>query len=145
MSEHTLVGTWSLVSATLMDGEGMKIAEPYGPNPRGMLIYAEDGSVSVHLMRASRSQCRSDFSFEASPEEKVLAFDTYSGYCGTYTQQGNRVIHHVMASFFPNWVGTDLVRLVKLDGDLLTLIVPPVAQDGEIRMTQLTWRRFGIS
>lgn len=47
MSEHTLVGTWSLVSATLMDGEGMKIAEPYGPNPRGMLIYAEDGSVSV--------------------------------------------------------------------------------------------------
>jgi hypothetical protein len=38
---------------------------------------------------------------------------------------GDKVVHHVEASSIPNWVNTDLVRLiVKLQGDRLTLRAP---------------------
>jgi len=108
-----------------------------------MLIYTENGFMSAHTMPASRSLCRSNNELEASSEEKALAFDTYYGYCGTYELQKDRVIHHVMTSFFPNWVNTDLVRVVKLDGDLLTLtIVPSEMVNGELLTEQLTWRRL---
>jgi Lipocalin-like domain len=144
MPEHPLVGTWNLVSYTIINAEGVKLAEPFGPNPQGMLIYTANGFMSGHLMSASRSQWGSDLPHKASPEEKVLAFDTYLGYCGTYEHQGDRVIHHVTTSFFPNWVGTNLIRVVQLDGNLLMLTAPPVTGKGKTRTVQITWRRLEI-
>jgi hypothetical protein len=142
MPRHPLVGTWNLVSYTILNDEGIKIAEPFGPNPRGLLIYTDNGFMSGQLMSASRPQWRSDLPRKASTEEKVLAFDTYLGYCGTYEIQEDRVIHHVTTSFFPNWIGTDLVRVMQLDGNLLTLSVPPVLGKGKTRTIRLTWRRL---
>jgi hypothetical protein len=141
MPGHTLVGTWYLICYTIMNDEGTQIAEPFGPNPRGLLIYTENGFMSGQLMSASRPQWRSDLPRKASTEEKALAFDTYLSYCGTYEQHGDRVIHHVMTSLIPNWVGTDQIRLMQLDGNLLTLSVPPVPDKGKTRTVQLTWRR----
>jgi hypothetical protein len=144
MPEHTLVGTWNLVSYTIMNEEGIKIAEPFGPSPRGLLIYTENGFMSGQLMSASRPLWSSDLPRKASTEEKALAFDTYLSYCGTYEQHGNRVIHHVMTSLIPNWVGTDQIRLMQLDGNLLTLSVPPIPGKGKMRTVQLIWSRLEI-
>jgi hypothetical protein len=141
MPQHPLIGTWNLVSYTITNAEGTKIAEPFGPNPQGMLIYTANGFMSGHLMSANRSQTGSDLPQKASTEEKVLAFDTYIGYCGTYELQEDRVIHHVTTSFFPNWVGTDLIRVMRLDGDLLVLTAPPVTGK-KMRTVQIIWRRF---
>jgi Lipocalin-like domain len=144
MPGHTLVGTWNLVSYTVTNEDGVKIAEPFGPSPRGLLIYTDNGFMSGQLMSASRPQWRSDRPRKASTEEKVLAFDTYLSYCGTYEQHGEHVIHHVMTSLIPNWIGTDQIRLIQLEGDLLTLSVPPVLGKGKTRTVQLTWRRLEI-
>jgi hypothetical protein len=141
MPEHTLVGTWDLVSYTIMNEEGVKIAEPFGPSPRGLLIYTKNGFMSGQLMSTSRPQWRSDLPRKASTEEKAIALDTYLSYCGTYEQQGDRVIHHVVTSLIPNWVGTDQIRLMQLDGNLLTLSVPPILGKGKTRRVQLIWRR----
>jgi len=141
MAENPLMGTWSLVSYKVMNAEGVQIVEPFGPNPRGLLIYTKDGFMSGQLMSADRLPGGSDIPRRASAEEKVLAFDSYIGYCGTYEQQGERVIHHVMTSFFPNWIGMDLVRVMQLDGNLLTLIAPPVIGKAKGRTVQITWRR----
>lgn len=145
MPEHPLVGTWRLVSYTIINEEGIKIAEPLGPTPQGLLIYTENGFMSGHLMSANRSLSRSDLPHKASSEEKVLAFDTYIGYCGTYELQENNVIHHVTTSFFPNWVGTDLLRAMQLDRNLLTLTAPPVTSKGRTRTVQIIWHRLEIS
>ncbi len=142
MPEHPLVGIWILVSYIVLNKEGVKVAEPFGPHPQGMLIYTKDGMMSGHLMSASRSPSRSNVPLRASSEEKIAAFDTYLGYCGTYEHQGDRVIHHVTTSLFPNWVGTDQVRVLQLDGNLLTLTVPPVMGKGKTRTVQITWRRL---
>jgi hypothetical protein len=145
MPGHPLVGTWNLVSYTVTNEAGVKIAEPFGPSPRGLLIYTENGFMSGQLMSANRSQWRSDLPRKASSEEKVLAFDSYLGYCGTYELQGDRVIHHVTTSFFPNWVGTDLVRVMQFDGNLLTLTAHIATSNGRTRTVQITWRRLEIS
>ena len=142
MPKHTLVGTWSIVSYAIINEAGVKIAEPFGPHPQGQLIYTENGFMSGHLMSADRSLSRSDLPHKASPEEKVLAFDSYIGYCGSYEVQEERVIHHVTTSCFPNWVGTDLVRVTQFDGDLLTLTAPPVTSKGRVRTVQIIWRRL---
>jgi hypothetical protein len=145
MPEHPLVGTWNLVSYTVMNEEGVKIAEPFGPSPQGMLIYTENGFMSGHIMSANRAQWRSSLPRKASSEEKVLAFDTYLSYCGTDEQDGDRVTHHVITSLYPNWVGTDQVRMVQLDGNLLTLSAYSAPGNGRTRTVQITWRRFEIS
>ncbi len=45
----------------------------------------------------------------------------FVAYAGRYSFRGDRVIHHVELSLFPNWVGTDQQRWVELAGDRLTL------------------------
>jgi hypothetical protein len=77
-------------------------------------------------------------------EEKERAFDTYLGYSGTYEQRGDRVMHHVTASLFPDWSSSDQVRLMELDGDQLILRVPPKQINGEIRTRKLAWRRLSL-
>jgi hypothetical protein len=126
----------------VLNAEGVKVAEPFGPHPQGMLIYTKDGTMSGHLMAASRPPSRSNIPLRANSEEKIVAFDTYLGYCGTYEQQGDHVIHHVTTSLFPNWVGTDQVRVMQLDGNILTLTIPPATGKGKTRTVQITWRRL---
>ena len=42
---------------------------------------------------------------------------------------------------FPNWVGTDMVRIVKMRGDRLTLTTPALSVGGASQTTELTWER----
>jgi len=143
MSSNPLVGAWRLLSYTLVNEKG-EVIEPllFGPDPQGMLIYTEDGYMSANLMYAHRPGSSKPYASEVSTEEKKRAFDTYLGYSGTYEQQRDRVIHHVTVSSLPNWTSSDQVRLMELDGDQLTLSLPPAQVNGEIRISKLTWRRL---
>jgi hypothetical protein len=54
---------------------------------------------------------------------------------------GNQVIHHVEISTVQNWVGTDMVRTVRFDGDRMTLTTPPLPVGGVLRTATLVWKR----
>jgi len=56
------------------------------------------------------------------------AFSTVIAYAGRYTFTGDKIVHHVEASWMPNQVGTDMVRSVKLEGDRLNLRTTPILQ-----------------
>jgi hypothetical protein len=49
-----------------------------------------------------------------------------SAYAGTYTADGEKVVHHVDTSWNGSWTGTGQVRFYKLDGDLLTITTAPL-------------------
>jgi hypothetical protein len=51
------------------------------------------------------------------------------------------VVHHVEIASVPNWVGTDQVRDVKLEGDRLTLSTSNML-GGERRLVELVWQRL---
>ena len=63
----------------------------------------------------------SDF-ISVPANERAEAFAAMTAYAGRYTFTGEEVVHHVEAASMPNDVGSDLKRLVKLDGDQLILL-----------------------
>jgi Lipocalin-like domain len=60
-------------------------------------------------------------------------------YQGTFDVDESKgiVIHHVAAALNPNWVGTDLVRSYKFEGNKLTLSVKYAESVGV-----LVWERL---
>jgi hypothetical protein len=99
--------------------------------------------MAVSLMRAGRSYFKTEDIWAATPEEKLAAFDSYNSYSGRYEVKGNKVIHHVELSLFPNWIGGSQERYFEFSGDRLTLRTPETTADGVERMWIVAWERAG--
>jgi|SRR6516164_5778458 hypothetical protein len=143
MSANPFVGTWRLVSLETKTASGA-ISHPLGKDATGYLIYSSDGYMAGGIMQANRSNFASADARRGGLEEKGAAFDTYISYCGTYEVQGERVIHHVEISLFPNWSGTDQERFFEFSGDQLALRTPPMMIEGAERTAHLIWQRVPL-
>ena len=137
---NTVVGTWRLVSANALTSSGESIAAPFGQNPRGFLIYTSDGRMAVIISHSDRKPLSGD-RISAPSEERAEAYTTFSAYSGRYTLVGDKVTHHVEISSVENWVKTDLIRLIKFEGERIRLITPPLSLGGIVRTTELIWER----
>ena len=80
--------------------------------------------MAASVIRADRANFNSADIWAARPEEKLAAFDTYGSYCGRYEVKGDKVIHHIELSLFPNWSGRDQERSFEFSRDRLTLRTP---------------------
>jgi hypothetical protein len=78
----------------------------------------------------------------ASVEERAEAYATYFAYAGTYALTGDKIVHHVEMASVQNWVNTDLVRIVRLEDDKITLTTPPLSVGGQSQTTELVWQRI---
>jgi hypothetical protein len=140
MSEHSLVGTWRLVSYEVRDEDG-GISHPFGCDPVGFLTYTADGFMAGQLGRADRARFSSG-DWEAAPDAEVAAAArNYFAYCGTYEFRGDTVVHRVGLCLMPNWIGGEQVRVVALEGDRLTLSASFVSVGGLQRTASLVWHR----
>ncbi|HKZ81830.1 MAG TPA: lipocalin-like domain-containing protein [Pyrinomonadaceae bacterium] len=70
-----------------------------------------------------------------------LSRKTSASYCGRYEFQGDRVMHYVELSLFPNWIGLSQERLLNLAGNRLRLSTRPMLLDGKQQTAQLVWER----
>jgi hypothetical protein len=61
--------------------------------------------------------------------------------CWPIHRRGNEVVHHVEVSSVPNWVNTDMVRLIRREGGRLTLTTPPRPLGGDMSTFELVWER----
>jgi hypothetical protein len=50
----------------------------------------------------------------------------FGAYAGTYTVEGNKVVHHVLASWRPEWIGGDQTRYFEIKGKELTIKTAPI-------------------
>jgi hypothetical protein len=143
-SRDVLIGNWKLLSATETTAKGEINNEPFGPNPKGFLTYTADGRVMAIITYGGRKALSINDRVSAPGEERAEAFASMFAYAGRYTLSDERVIHHVEAASVPNWVDTDLVRLVKIEGDHLTLRTPPGQLKSGMKMggTALVWERL---
>jgi hypothetical protein len=140
MNSKPLVGTWKLRSFEFRDNGG-GVAYPWGDEVYGQVIYSADGYMSGSLMRGSRPQFQSSDVMSASDEECAKALKSYIGYAGTYSVNDNKVVHKAEVSFFPNWTNTEIERVWKVDGDVLTLSTSPTFFGGREVSAVLTWQR----
>lgn len=123
MQENPLVGTWLLRSAELRSAHEM--THPWGPDATGQLIHSADGYMSVIITAARRPQFATSDLRGGGNEELAQAARTCTAYAGRYERCGDTVVHHVEASLFPNWVGTDQVRRFDFVGGQVRLRTPP--------------------
>jgi len=140
MASNPLVGTWRLVSfhGKLPDGT---VVYPWGKEVAGYLNYTNAGRMTVVFQKAGRSRSGSGDLWQRTVQEKAEAYDTCIAYSGTYDAQGNQIIHHVEVCTFENYVGTDLVRVVELEGNRVTLTTPPTPFGNAAAVAVLVWER----
>ena len=117
-----LTGSWDLVAYELRTPDG-KTSRPLGDDPVGRISYDAGGRMSAHLMRRGVAKFRAAKREESAPDEIVAAWKGYVGYFGHYTidETATAVIHLVEGAWYPNYVGTQQVRVYRFDGDRLTL------------------------
>jgi hypothetical protein len=66
----------------------------------------------------------------------------YSSYCDNYTFDGARLVTRVDAASDPSRVGSDQVRGVRFEGELVVLTPPPRQAGGVQEYRELTWQRI---
>jgi Lipocalin-like domain len=134
------LGTWKLQSFTTEDvATGQKI-NMFGAQPSGYLTYGPDCRMCAILVKEGR---KPPHALVPTDAERV---DLYSGliaYAGTYSIEGNKVSHHIDASWNQSWTGTTQVRQFKIDGNSLYIKTLPAKDPitGKETSAVLTWTK----
>jgi hypothetical protein len=145
-----LTGSWRLVVFERHEASG-EVSHPFGRKPQGVLMYAATGRMSVHLLDPDRPSFSADEFRSGSDREVRAAFEGYFGYYGTYSvaweqREGSRrtgtVTHHVEASAFPNYSGTDRPRAMVLEGNRLTLNTSRAEAGEPAAWYRVVWERM---
>ena len=142
ISKDELKGTWQLESWTIGYSDRDDFTYPYGEDPKGLLMYTDDGWMSASICRKERALLPDNVSFRKLPDEiKAAAFSSYFHYAGRYRVGEGDVIHYVTQSLNPNFPGTEQLRHAELDGQ--TLVLSGKDQVGDVaRFHSLVWHKL---
>ncbi len=126
----SVVGTWALVRAHAVAADGTARPAPFGgEKAMGRVVLNADGRMMAVLV-------------DGRPALSGDARREYSSYCGNYTYDGKQLITRVDAASDPTRMGTDQVRDVSFEGDLMVLRPPLRSYGGEAERRVLYWRKI---
>ena len=137
-----LLGTWKLISNSLVDLEG-NTRHPLGDKPRGYLTLTPEGRFVAILAAGTRQAGQSEAELAALQRSFV-------GYTGRFTLEpsqddptGWTLRNRVEVAWNEAWVGTEQIRYLSLDGDILTITARPErsAFGDKIRQATIVWQR----
>ncbi len=141
-----LIGAWKLRDAETVNSATGEVSPFFGwARPyQGVLTYGASGMMTAQLC-SRRTSPRTGVVFKGlAPEERLGFLDTYYAYFGRFeVDEARSHVHHVLeASLDPTEIGLTYVRLVKLDGELLTLSTTEKRfSTGSGSFNRLTWDR----
>ena len=119
-----IVGTWRITSFSVLTLETNEVAHPNGENALGFIQYSPGGHMLVFV--SSRNQKKPAGAAYTDTERADAHKSVFAAYAGRYTVEGNKVVHHVIGSWRPDWVGTDLVRFFEINGNKLSIKTAPL-------------------
>lgn len=135
MSEN-LAGTWRLISAVMEDVESGVQSRLWGEHPNGWLILTEARRWIVIQTAEGRKPAPDDVA-------RADAFRSMLAYSGMYRVDGDKITIEVDISWDESWIGTEQIRLFKLEGDKLRIEAPPQPYanfGGKVMRGILTWQ-----
>jgi len=135
-----ILGAWELESRTVLKANGETLTDPIlGRQPAGRLFYDASGRMALLLMRQGRTQAIG--AADAANPRLVLGYDAYFG-TFRVNERDQTIVHHVEGSLFPEDLGKDFQRGLKVDGDSLTLMFTSPTPNGSGVTRSLRFRRF---
>jgi hypothetical protein len=125
-----LVGAWVAVS-NVAQQDGIK-SQPYGPNPKGMLIFESNGRYGLVLSREDVPKFASNSRTNGTVDENRAVVQGTISHFGRYTvsESGKTILFQIEISTYPNFNGTEQKRAFTLEGDELTYAVPAFSGGG---------------
>ena len=136
-----LVGSWQLVEWRISYPATGRVTEPFGHDACGLIVYAEDGYMSVVLRRAERGAGHTRGATLSEPDQ-ARGFASYMHYAGPWRIERGEVVHSVQHALHPDLVGTEQRRRVTLRGDGLELTGDErYDAAGALRVHRVLWRR----
>jgi len=125
-----ITGTWQLVRTASKATDGTDMPPPYGgEKAMGRVVLNSDGRMMAVLI-------------DGRPELPDGVAREYTSYCGSYTYDGKQLITRVDAASDPARMGTDQVRDVHFEEDLMVLRPPLRAYGGKDEQRELHWRKI---
>jgi hypothetical protein len=133
-----LLGTWRLQSFTTEDLATGQKTDLFGAHPSGYLSYGPDCRMYAILVEEER---KAPADVVPTDAERVDLYSGFSSYAGTYSIEGDRVSHHVDASWNQSWTGTIQVRQFRIDGKHLYIKTLPDKNPvtGKQSISELVW------
>jgi Lipocalin-like domain len=102
-AKEQIVGAWTLASVTSEMDDGQK-GEPFGPSPKGIIIFSSDGHFSLFQSRAEIPKIVANDRAKATPEEAQTIVASSIAYYGSYSIDENTkvMVVNLAASTYPN-------------------------------------------
>jgi hypothetical protein len=137
-----LVGAYRLVSYQRKLVATGETEDLLGKAPTGYIIYTRGGRMMAFFASDVRPR-PTDF-VTMTDKERADLFKTMLAYCGTYDFDGQKVTHHIDASWNQFWTGTNVVRHVAFEGRraIYTTEPAPSSVDGKLSVVVLVWEKL---
>jgi len=114
-------GVWRLRSYYLQDVETGARIEPFGPNPRGVIVLHPEGRMTTVLTPAEQGA-------PATETDQAKAFRSMVAYSGLYRlEPPNRFITTVDVTWFQPWLGSEQSRKYSLHENTLDVVSDPTS------------------
>ncbi|MEM7751586.1 MAG: lipocalin-like domain-containing protein [Pseudomonadota bacterium] len=125
-----IIGTWRLLRGSAVDADGTALPPPYGGDKAmGRVTFNADGRMMAVLCDG-RAQL---------PEGEVRE---YTSYCGNYTFDGQQLVTRVDAASDADRMGTDQVRDVHFEGELMVLRPPMKPYGDKMQQREIVWEKI---
>ena len=134
-----LVGAWAYVSSTANLPDSSPL---WGTDPKGLMIFMEDGRFSWQIFRSDRPKFVSKNRMQGTPDEYAAVVQGSLAYFGTYSvdEAEKTIITVVEGSTFPNSEGETLKRIItRLTDDTLVYENPSTTRGERI---EAVWKRL---
>ena len=137
-----LVGTYRLLSYQRKLVATGETEDLLGKAPTGYIIYTRGGRMMAFFASDVRPR-PTDFA-TITDKERADLFKTMVAYSGTYDFDGQKVTHHIDASWNQFWTGTNVVRHVAFEGRraIYTTEPAPSSVDGKLSVVVLVWEKL---
>jgi hypothetical protein len=138
--KEQIVGTWLIVSVDNTAPDGKK-SQIFGPNPKGLLIFAANGQYSQIIVNPDVPKFKVDNRLKGTPEENTAAVHGTTANFGTWTidEASKTITVRNAGGMFPNGAGVDTKRIISsVTADELRLSNPLTAAG---MRSDNVWRR----
>jgi len=138
-----LIGAWDLVDWRIDYDDGRPPGYPFGADANGQISYTGDGRMSAVIQAAGRRPLSTASPRQAPAEECRDAFTSFFCYAGTWTLEGDTMVHRLTLALNPAMLGTEQRRHAQLQGEVLELSATERLGADHTRTHRLRWRRAG--